>query len=102
MSITLWHFVGLCLMIFTIGAVGLFLNRRNLILILLCLEVMLLGVSILLVAAARYAGLVSGEIFALVVLAIAAAEAAIGLALLMLIFRKHKNISADTLREMRG
>jgi|AntRauTorcE11897_2_1112592.scaffolds.fasta_scaffold48992_2 NADH-quinone oxidoreductase subunit K len=102
MSITLWHFVGLCLMIFTIGAVGLFLNRRNLILILLCLEVMLLGVSILLVAAARYAGSVSGEIFALVVLAIAAAEAAIGLALLMLIFRKHKNISADTLREMRG
>ena len=102
MSITLWHFVGLCLMIFTIGAVGLFLNRRNLILILLCLEVMLLGVSILLVAAARYAGVVSGEIFALVVLAIAAAEAAIGLALLMLIFRKHKNISADTLREMRG
>ncbi|MAP24550.1 MAG: NADH-quinone oxidoreductase subunit NuoK [Rickettsiales bacterium] len=102
MSITLWHFIGLCVLVFSIGVVGLFLNRRNLIMILLSLEVMLLGVSILLVAAARYQGQVAGEIFALVVLAVAAAEAALGLALLMLIYRKFNKIAATKLQEMRG
>lgn len=102
MTQTLWHFICLSFLIFSLGAVGLFLNRRNLILILMSLEIILLSITLLLVAVARYTGAVDGEIFALVILAVAAAEAAIGLAILMLIYRKHKSISLDHLKELKG
>jgi NADH-quinone oxidoreductase subunit K len=102
MTISFWHFACVAFLLFSIGAIGLVLNRRNLILILMSLEIILLSISLFLVSVSRYRGVLEGEIFALIILAVAAAEAAIGLALLMMIYRKHKSISLECLKEMRG
>ncbi len=102
MNPTLLHFVCLSFLMFIIGAIGLFLNRRNLILMLMSLEIILLSVTLLFIAVARYTNSLAGEVFSLAILAVAAAETAIGLALLMLLYRKHKNISVEVLKEMKG
>lgn len=102
MSITLSHFLVLSSLLFTLGVVGIFLNRKNIILILMCVELILLAVNINFVAFSSYLGDLTGQIFTMVVLTVAAAEAAIGLAILVVYFRNRNSIAVDTMNEMKG
>ncbi|MBP9753218.1 MAG: NADH-quinone oxidoreductase subunit NuoK [Proteobacteria bacterium] len=94
-SITISHFVTLSTIIFMIGLCGTFINRRHLIVMLLCIELMLLGVNINMVAFSYFLKDLQGQVFTLFILTLAAAEAAIGLAILVLYYRHFKNISVE-------
>jgi len=85
-----------------IGVLGIFLNRRNVILMLMAIELLLLSVNINLVAFSAYLGDMKGQIFAMFVLTVAAAEAAIGLAILVIFFRRRGTIAVDAADQMRG
>ena len=87
MTIGLGHYLSVAGVLFTLGILGIFLNRKNVIVILMCVELMLLAVNINLVAFSVYQGNIVGQIFAMLVLTVAAAEAAIGLAILVVYFR---------------
>ncbi len=102
MTITLFHYLGVAAILFTFGAIGIFVNRKNVITILMCIELMLLAVNINFVAFSTHLGDLSGQIFALFVLTVAAAEAAIGLAILVVYFRNQGNISVDKINMMKG
>ncbi len=102
MTITLLHYLGVAAILFTFGAIGIFVNRKNVITILMCIELMLLAVNINFVAFSTHLGDLSGQIFALFVLTVAAAEAAIGLAILVVYFRNQGNISVDKINMMKG
>ena len=86
-EIGLAHYLAIAAILFTLGIFGIFLNRKNVIIILMSVELMLLAVNINLVAFSAYAGDLVGQIFALFILTVAAAEAAIGLAILVVFFR---------------
>lgn len=101
-SITLGHFLTLSALLFTLGVVGIFLNRRNVILILMCVELILLSVNINFVAFSSYLGDLTGQIFTLIVLTVAAAETAIGLAILVVYFRNRQSVSVDDVNVMKG
>jgi NADH-quinone oxidoreductase subunit K len=88
--------------LFTLGAFGIFLNRKNVIIILMSIELMLLAVNINLVAFSAYLNDITGQIYALVVLTVAAAEAAIGLAIIVIYFRNRGSIAVDDINSMRG
>ena len=88
--------------LFVISMAGIFLNRKNLVLILMCVELMLLAVNTNLVAFSHYLNDVQGQIFVFFILTVAAAEAAIGLAILVLVFRHRRQISVDDLDELKG
>jgi NADH-quinone oxidoreductase subunit K len=88
--------------LFTIGVLGIFLNRRNVILMMMEIELILLAVNINLVAFSAYLGDLTGQVLAMFVLTVAAAEAAIGLAILVIFFRGHGTISVDAADRMRG
>ena len=88
--------------VFTIGVLGIFLNRRNVILMLMAIELILLAVNINLVAFSAYLGDLTGQVFAMFVLTVAAAEAAIGLAILVIVFRRRGTIAVDAADRMRG
>ncbi len=94
-SITISHFVTLSTIIFMIGLCGTFINRRHLSVMLLCIELMLLGVNINMVAFSYFLKDLQGQVFTLFILTLAAAEAAIGLAILVLYYRHFKNISVE-------
>ncbi|MGE3770752.1 MAG: NADH-quinone oxidoreductase subunit NuoK [Bdellovibrionales bacterium] len=102
MSITLDHFLVLSSLLFTLGVVGIFLNRKNVILILMCVELILLSVNINFVAFSAFMGDLVGQVFTMVVLTVAAAEAAIGLAILVVYFRNRHSIAVDDANVMRG
>jgi len=102
MSIGLDHFLVLSSLLFTLGVVGIFLNRKNVILILMCVELILLAVNINFVAFSAFLGDLTGQIFTMVVLTVAAAEAAIGLAILVVYFRNRKTVAVDDANMMRG
>ena len=89
-------------MLFTLGVFGIFLNRKNVIVILMCVELMLLAVNINLVAFSVYQGNVTGQIFAMLVLTVAAAEAAIGLAILVVYFRNRGTVEVEDINAMKG
>ena len=89
MTIGLGHYLTVSSVLFTLGILGIFLNRKNVIVILMCVELMLLAVNINFVAFSIFEGNVVGQIFAMLVLTVAAAEAAIGLAILVVYFREH-------------
>jgi len=89
-------------MLFTIGVIGVFLNRKNVIIILMSLELILLSISINLVAFSSFLDDPSGQIFSLFILTVAAGEAAIGLAILVVYFRNVGNIEVDQINKMRG
>ena len=89
-------------MLFTIGVFGIFVNRKNIIVILMSIELMLLAVNINLVAFSVYLGNVVGQIFAMFVLTVAAAEAAVGLAILVTFFRNRGDIAVDDASMMKG
>ena len=102
MIIELGHYLVLASMLFTIGVIGVFLNRKNVIIILMSLELILLSISINLVAFSSFLDDPSGQIFSLFILTVAAGEAAIGLAILVVYFRNGGNIEVDQINKMRG
>ena len=102
MEIGLSHFLTLAAILFTLGIFGIFLNRKNVIIILMSIELLLLSVNINLVAFSSYLGDLVGQIFALLVLTVAAAEASIGLAILVVFFRNRGSIAVDDISVMKG
>jgi NADH-quinone oxidoreductase subunit K len=102
LTIGLGHYLAVAAMLFTLGILGIFLNRRNVIVILMCVELMLLAVNINLVAFSAFQGNVVGQVFAMLVLTVAAAEAAIGLAILVVYFRNRGTIAVEDINAMKG
>ena len=100
--IGLAHYLVVAAILFVIGVFGIFLNRKNVIVILMSIELMLLAVNINLVAFSIYLGDLVGQVFAFMVLTVAAAEAAIGLAILVSFFRLRGDISVETANTMRN
>jgi NADH-quinone oxidoreductase subunit K len=100
--ITLPHYLAIAAALFTIGVLGIFVNRKNIIVILMSIELILLAVNINLVAFSVYLHDVVGQIFALFVLTVAAAEAAVGLAILVTFFRNRGDIAVDDASMMKG
>jgi NADH-quinone oxidoreductase subunit K len=102
MTITLAHFLVLSAILFAISVVGIFLNRRNIIILLMAIELMLLSVNMNFVAFSYYLGDMAGQVFVFFILTVAAAEAAIGLAILVTLFRKFDSINAEELDHLKG
>ena len=100
--ITLNHYLAVGAILFTIGVLGIFLNRRNVILMLMAIELILLAVNINLVAFSAFMGDMVGQVFAMFVLTVAAGEAAIGLAILVIYFRARGTIAVDDVNQMKG
>jgi NADH-quinone oxidoreductase subunit K len=96
------HYLTLSAILFTMSIAGMFINRRNLILLLMCIELMLLAVNFNFVAFSRYLGDETGQVFVFFILTVAAAEAAIGLAILIVLFRNRRSINVQELDSMRG
>ncbi len=101
-SITIGHYVMLSTMLFVTGIAGIFLNRKNIITLLMSVELMLLAVNINFVAFSVQLGDLKGQIFTMFVLTVAAAEAAIGLAILVVYFRNRGTIDVDDIRALKG
>ena len=95
--ITLGHMLTLSAVLFAISVAGIFLNRKNVILLLMCIELLLLAANFNFVAFSRYLGDISGQVFVFFVLTVAAAESAIGLAILVVLFRHRHSINVDDL-----
>ncbi len=102
LSLTLSHFLILGAILFAISIVGIFLNRKNLLVLLMTIELMLLAVNMNFVAFSHYLGDLSGQIFVFFILTVAAAESAIGLAILIVLFRNLKSIHVDDLGSLKG
>jgi NADH-quinone oxidoreductase subunit K len=102
MEIGLGHYLTVAAILFTLGIFGIFLNRKNVIIILMSIELMLLAVNINLVAFSSFLGDMTGQIFALFILTVAAAEAAIGLAILVVYFRNRGSIAVEDINLMKG
>ena len=102
MTLTLGHFLSLGAMLFALAVIGIFLNRKNLIVLLMAIELMLLAVNINFVAFSHYLGDMHGQVFVFFILTVAAAEAAIGLAILVLLFRNKNSINAEDLNTLKG
>ena len=100
--IGLQHYLAVAAILFTIGVLGIFLNRRNIILMLMAIELILLAVNINLVAFSAFLGDLTGQVFAMFVLTVAAAEAAVGLAILVTFFRNRGDIAVDDASVMKG
>ncbi|MEL6622478.1 MAG: NADH-quinone oxidoreductase subunit NuoK [Pseudomonadota bacterium] len=102
MTIGLSQYLTVAAMLFTIGMLGIFLNRKNVIVILMSVELMLLAVNINLVAFSTFSGDLVGQVFAMMVLTVAAAEAAIGLAIIVVYFRNRGSIAVEDVNMMKG
>jgi NADH-quinone oxidoreductase subunit K len=101
-EITLAHYLFLSAVIFTLGVFGIFVNRKNVIVILMSIELILLSVNINMVAFSVYLQNITGQIFTLFILTVAAAEAAIGLAILVVFFRNRGSIQVEDINTMKG
>ncbi len=102
MQISLEHYLTLAAILFVIGIFGIFMNRKNVITLLMSIEIILLAVNLNFIAFSAYLNEISGQIFALFILTVAAAEAAIGLAILVVYFRNRGNISVEQINLMKG
>lgn len=100
--ITLQHVLVLSGLLFAIAVAGIFINRKNLILLLMCVELLLLSANINFVAFSRYLGSIDGQVFVFFVLTVAAAEAAIGLAILVVLFRQRQSINVTDIGTLKG
>lgn len=100
--LTLTHYLILSAMLFAVSVFGIFMNRKNLIVLLMAIELMLLAVNMNFIAFSRYLGDAAGQVFVFFILTVAAAEAAIGLAILVVLFRKLQSIDAEDLGELKG
>ncbi|MBO6729782.1 NADH-quinone oxidoreductase subunit NuoK [Maricaulis sp.] len=102
MEVGLGHYLAVAAILFTIGVFGIFVNRKNVIVILMSVELILLSVNVNLVAFSSFLGDLAGQVFALFVLTVAAAEAAVGLAILVVYFRNRGDISVEGVNLMKG
>ena len=102
LEIGIGHYLSLAAVLFTLGIFGIFLNRKNVIIILVSVELILLAVNINLVAFSAFLGDMAGQIFAMLVLTVAAAEAAIGLAVIVVYFRNRGTIAVEDINLMKG
>ena len=100
--LVLGHYLSLGAVLFALSVIGIFLNRKNLIILLMCIELMLLAVNLNFVAFSHYLGDMQGQVFVFFILTVAAAESAIGLAILVLLFRNKNSISVDELNALKG
>jgi NADH-quinone oxidoreductase subunit K len=100
--ITLPHVLTLSGILFALSVAGIFLNRKNVILLLMCIELMLLAVNFNFVAFSRYLGDIDGQVFVFFILTVAAAESAIGLAILVVLFRQRRSINVEELSSLKG
>ena len=96
------HYLVVGAILFVLGVLGIFLNRKNVIVILMAVELILLSVNINLVAFSAFMGDLVGQIFAMMVLTVAAGEAAVGLAILVIYYRRHGTIAVDDVNRMKG
>ena len=102
MDIGLGHYLTVSAIIFTLGVLGIFLNRKNVIIILMSIEMMLLAVNLNLVSFSVFLNDLVGQVFSMIILTVAAAEAAIGLAILVVYFRNRGSIRVEDINMMRG
>ena len=100
--IPLAHYLVLAALLFAIGVVGVFMNRKNLIILLMAIELMLLAVNMNFIAFSHYLGDLSGQVFVFFILTVAAAESAIGLAILVVLFRERRSINVEDLNTLQG
>jgi NADH-quinone oxidoreductase subunit K len=100
--VTLGHYLCLGAILFALSVIGIFLNRKNLIVLLMAIELMLLAVNLNFVAFSYYLGDMSGQVFVFFILTVAAAESAIGLAILVVLFRTRSTIAVDELDSLKG
>ena len=100
--IPLSHFLIVGAILFAISVAGIFINRKNMIILLMCIELMLLAVNLNFIAFSHYLGDISGQVFVFFILTVAAAEAAIGLAILITVFRNRRTINVQELDQMKG
>lgn len=100
--LTLAHFLSLGGLLFCIGVAGIFLNRKNVIILLMSIELMLLAVNMNFVAFSRFLDNMDGQVFVFFILTVAAAEAAIGLAILVVLFRNRQTINVEDIGTLRG
>lgn len=100
--LTLAHFLTLGAILFALSVIGIFMNRKNLIVLLMAIELMLLAVNMNFVAFSHYLGDVAGQIFVFFILTVAAAESAIGLAILVVLFRNLNTVEVEELDELKG
>ena len=101
-GITLGHYLSLGAILFSLSVIGIFLNRKNLIVLLMAIELMLLAVNLNFVAFSHYLGDMAGQVFVFFILTVAAAESAIGLAILVVLFRNRSSINVDELYTLKG
>jgi NADH-quinone oxidoreductase subunit K len=102
MNITLGHYLTLGAILFALSVTGIFLNRKNIIVILMAIELMLLAVNMNFVAFSHYLNDIQGQVFVFFILTVAAAESAIGLAILVLLFRNRSTLHVDELNTLKG
>jgi NADH-quinone oxidoreductase subunit K len=102
MTLTLGHYLSLGAILYALSVIGIFMNRKNLIVLLMAIELMLLSVNMNFVAFSRYLGDMHGQVFVFFILTVAAAESAIGLAILVLLFRNRSTIEVDQLHSLKG
>ncbi|GIK34142.1 MAG: NADH-quinone oxidoreductase subunit K [Gammaproteobacteria bacterium] len=100
--ITLTHYMALSALLLAISVAGIFINRKNVILLLMCVELLLLAVNFNFIALSRFMGDATGQVFVFFILTVAAAESAIGLAILVVIFRTRRSINVQDLDVLRG
>jgi NADH-quinone oxidoreductase subunit K len=100
--LTLAHFLSLGAILFSLSVAGIFINRKNIIILLICIELMLLAVNMNFVAFSRFLGNLDGQIFVFFILTVAAAEAGIGLAILVVLFRNRRTINVAELDDLKG
>jgi NADH-quinone oxidoreductase subunit K len=96
------HYLVLGSLLFLIGVVGIFLNRKNIITLLMAIELMLLAVNINFIAFSHFLGDLAGQVFVFFILTVAAAESAIGLAIIIVVFRNNRSINVDELNRLKG
>jgi len=102
MIITTAHYLTLAAVLFSLSVAGIFINRKNVILLLMCIELMLLAVNFNFIAFSRMLGDPTGQVFVFFILTVAAAEAAIGLAILVVLFRNTRSINVEELDRLKG
>jgi NADH-quinone oxidoreductase subunit K len=100
--ITLAHLLTLSAVLFAISVAGIFLNRKNVLLLLMCIELLLLSANFNFIAFARYLGQLDGQLFVFFILTVAAAESAIGLAIMVVLFRERRTIDVEDLNTLKG
>ena len=101
-ALTLGHYLSLGAILFALSVIGIFLNRKNLIVLLMAIELMLLAVNMNFIAFSHFLGDINGQVFVFFILTVAAAESAIGLAILVALFRNLRSINVDELGSLKG